>query len=488
MAKTVEIVVEEGLGWAAEGLQPLYRVAEAPKGRVEELVLEALSRGDRVLAVYTGAWEGYRSLAARIVSGGLNPYLYTPVDPLEGRLAPGLGLRGVVKAKAAYATASRGDRARRALRHSGRVSLREALRDPGRLQAYYPAPILRSAQACINTWNCFECNHACPFQAIRGKPPQVDVYRCTGCGLCTWACPGVILEEPGFDLQALEYLFSVASRGGPGYAVYACRTSLPELAQALQGVEPQGWNILVVPVDCPGWVTPHHALQALAWGFDVLVACDESTVRACGATPPEGALEGLPARLTPEPPERVAATVAEPPRSRGVVVESPASKPRTIVARRLAEEHGAGRIRFAAPVMGVVRVDAEKCVLCDACSSSCPYGALELRVEGDRIRLVFRHEKCVACRYCVAACTHGVLSLDYEYDASLYGSEVVLAEDEVARCRRCGAPLGSMRMMRLVEERLRRAGASELVLRQLWLCPRCKAAGLAEEGEGAGGG
>jgi len=479
------IVAEEGLAGRLRGLEGVYGLVAAPGGRVEDEVLSLLRGGVRVVGVYPGAWEGYPGLLARIVSGGLNPYVYSPVDPLEARLAPALGLAGVVKAKAAALLAGRGDRARRGLRPGG-LSLREALRDPGRLNVYYPAPVLRSAEACLNVWNCFECNSACPRDAIKGKPPQVDLGACTGCGLCTWACPGVVLEEPGFELGALEYLFSAASAASPGHVIFACRTSLPALARELERVDPRAWNIIVVPVDCPGWVTPHHAIQALAWGFDVTVACDEGSLEACGALPPEGVLEGVPASLAPVPPGEAAERVSRPPRSPGVIVEAPAGKPRPLVVRRVAEAHGVRRLRLGAPLMGLVRVDEGKCLLCDACSASCPYEALKLEYEGEEVRLVFRHERCAACRYCVAACTHGALTLEYEYDADLYGAPVVLARDRVARCRRCGAPLGSMRMLRYVEERLRRAGASELVLKQLWLCPRCKLAGLAEDDSDGG--
>ena len=170
-----------------------------------------------------------------------------------------------------------------------------------------------------------------------------------------------------------------------------------------------------------------------------------------------------------------------------MIVEAPASRPRPEVVRRVAGAHGVGRVVLGAPIVGLVSVDEGRCLLCDACSASCPYGALKLEYEGDEVRLVFRHERCMACRYCVAACTHDALRLEYVYDSSLYGNPRVLARGEVARCRRCGAPLGSMRMLRYVEEKLRRAGASELVLKQLWLCPRCKLSGLAEDGSQGGG-
>ncbi len=448
-----------------------YSVDPQPPERIIDRVVERLAAGTGVLAVYDGAWRDSLRAYREILGRGLNPYQYMPVDAMEPGLA-GVPLSLLVEAKASYMAAASWDKARRAPKARVLPS--------GREETYYPVPILTSGEACVQARNCRACLEACPVDAIAGKPPRIDPYKCTGCGLCTWKCPYQLLEEPGYGLRALDYIYSVLSRRvESAYLVAVCRTSLPELAGALEDVSGAAPAVFI-PVDCPGWLSPFHILQAIAWGFHPVTVCDDRSLKSCGGPP--GYPEDL-GRLPFEPrvlrPGEVAGLLSRMPRARGRITDSPLSLPRTKLVHLIASRYGAGRLVLDSPVMGVVRVDDSRCMLCEACSASCPYGALSLRVEGDRIRLVFRHDRCTACGLCLGACTYNAISLVYEYDSSLYGRELSLADDEVARCRMCGAPLGSMRMMRMLEDKLRRAGASELVLRQLWLCPRCKLRGLA---------
>ncbi len=54
-----------------------------------------------------------------------------------------------------------------------------------------------------------------------------------------------------------------------------------------------------------------------------------------------------------------------------------------------------------------VRIDRDKCMYCGACTSVCPFLALELRET-----YVHVHEdKCKECGICVKACPVGAISL-----------------------------------------------------------------------------
>lgn len=73
--------------------------------------------------------------------------------------------------------------------------------------------IIKSGKAavvieCAEDIPCNPCETVCPFGAITvGKPitnlPVVDLAKCTGCGLCVAACPGlaIFLINPNVDEQ-----------------------------------------------------------------------------------------------------------------------------------------------------------------------------------------------------------------------------------------------------------------------------------------------
>ncbi|RLI25129.1 MAG: [Fe-S]-binding protein [Candidatus Hecatellales archaeon] len=54
-----------------------------------------------------------------------------------------------------------------------------------------------------------------------------------------------------------------------------------------------------------------------------------------------------------------------------------------------------------------IEVDEEKCVLCGACVSPCPTGAITLTME----RLEIDEQLCIRCKACVIACPFKALSM-----------------------------------------------------------------------------
>lgn len=54
-----------------------------------------------------------------------------------------------------------------------------------------------------------------------------------------------------------------------------------------------------------------------------------------------------------------------------------------------------------------IEVDREKCILCGACVSPCPTGAITLTME----RLEIDDQSCIRCKACVEACPFKALSM-----------------------------------------------------------------------------
>ena len=52
----------------------------------------------------------------------------------------------------------------------------------------------------------------------------------------------------------------------------------------------------------------------------------------------------------------------------------------------------------------MIKVNPDRCVACEACIDSCPYGAIEM--QGDKAVI---NELCMACRACISECPEGAI-------------------------------------------------------------------------------
>ena len=463
------VVVEEGLDIP---LRPGWRTV--PRRMIPGLVMEALSQGRKILAVYRGAWSEAQDLWAAVRREGYNHLLYRPLDPREAALAR-VPLEVMVSAWASAHAASRTHLARRGITRRTRVSRRILFMLPRGATVWHEAPVLVSPEACMGERHCRLCIESCPAGALQGKPPSLDLEACTSCGRCVAFCPYGLLENPWAGPDSMEYLLDVLGRvmEGPGFLVFTCRGAYSMLLDRLAH-NPPAAPVVMVDVACPGWAGPRQVYQALARHLHPVIYCTCKEKTACGWEPIRPPL-GVPWDYIVDDPGRLMKLLSRGPATRRI--EQKAKGAPALLAS-IMEAYGVGETRLAAPLAGMVRVDQERCMLCDACSSVCKFQALRLEHDGGVTRLVFDHSRCTACGACVAACPHDAITLEWAVNPGLIGRRVVLAEGEVARCRRCGRPLGSMRMVRMVVDTMRRHGVPEWALEQAWLCPSCKLHGL----------
>jgi len=475
----VEIIVEERLAPLVEDDDA---IVVGDMRRLEEAIIDGVSRGEKVIAVYSNAWSRLPAIRSTLMGKGYNHLLYTPIDPVEFELASPIPSRALLEAKKSFVLSSSLHRAERLVVMHKRVSRRDLLTRP--LQAmtvYKPIPLIESS-TCLQQPNCNACIGSCPFEALSGKPPRVDPARCTSCGICSASCPFGLIEMPGLRVESLDYMLRGIRRSisGPAYLVFACWESLP----ALRDISSRHPTVFL-GVECPGWVTQQTMLLAMSRGFHVIVYCGEPAVEACGVGGVDGPLsqlEGLPVypRVIRGAGELSKALEAPP---RGDIV-LPDNIGRVEALYRLARAYNVSSLELSSPIAGIVEIDASRCPLCEGCSSSCPYGALETRVAGDRISIVFMHDKCQACLLCEDACPYGALRLSFRFNIGLYGRKLTLVEDEVARCKMCGRPIGSKKMILDTEKKLRARNAPQWLIDQLWLCPDCKIRGMSRRVRG----
>lgn len=124
--------------------------------------------------------------------------------------------------------------------------------------------------------------------------------------------------------------------------------------------------------------------------------------------------------------------------------------------------------------LGKVSLDTTKCTGCGLCAQECPTGALAfiLSEESDTFRLLFRHGLCVACGQCVEICPEKCLQVERLFKVDKLDGQTVLFEDEIARCSRCGRPVGPKTMIDKLRARMIASGHP--LTSQLGLCPDCK--------------
>lgn len=117
---------------------------------------------------------------------------------------------------------------------TGVPSLQELRQCPG-----YPGDeaLLRGPKAVIECFQeipCNPCEKACPRGAITvGKPitnlPRLDAAKCTGCGLCIPACPGlaIFVVNAGYapGLATVSFPWEFLPYPSPGDEVVACDRS-----------------------------------------------------------------------------------------------------------------------------------------------------------------------------------------------------------------------------------------------------------------------
>jgi len=134
---------------------------------------------------------------------------------------------------------------------------------------------------------------------------------------------------------------------------------------------------------------------------------------------------------------------------------------------------------------GAVEVDKQKCTMCLACVGACPEGALVDAKDKPQLRFIERN--CVQCGLCEKTCPEDAIALTSRLLLAPQAMQpVVLNEDKVFACVRCGKPFANQR---IIDNMLGKLGTHSMfrdpaALRRLQMCQDCRVVDMFEKVDG----
>ena len=144
--------------------------------------------------------------------------------------------------------------------------------------------------------------------------------------------------------------------------------------------------------------------------------------------------------------------------------------------RFLTKERDFGVLKNSANLIYTdLKIDAEKCTLCNACVESCNTNALISAK--DSFTLLLNPSLCTACGYCVDTCAEKCLEMSlsgYRLSESFLNYRV-LAQDEPFKCVECGTIFATNKAIKKVKNILSPAFMGDSIkLKSLECCEKCK--------------
>ncbi|PIU54974.1 MAG: hypothetical protein COS88_05945, partial [Chloroflexi bacterium CG07_land_8_20_14_0_80_51_10] len=123
---------------------------------------------------------------------------------------------------------------------------------------------------------------------------------------------------------------------------------------------------------------------------------------------------------------------------------------------------------------GRLELDSSECTGCGLCAFNCPTEALIFLPgsDGSSYQLLFHYQSCVGCGQCVNSCPEGCLQMENILDLDRLNSPAkTIFEDDILRCRECGAPIGPRAMINKLKDKISATGGPTS---QLEICPECR--------------
>jgi len=363
------------------------------------------------------------------------------------------------------------------------------------------------AKLCAHSRNervgCDACIEVCSARAIRSDATGsggivVQPQLCVGCGACSTVCPSGALAYAAPTaahqgrrmrtlLQTYERAGGVRASGGAALLLHSQGAGarwIDELGRAASvDAATRGVPARVLPMDL--WHTASVGLDlwlsALAYGASQvwLLLTDEEAPEYRDALAAQAAIanalmqglgfEGERVRLLSVRDARDLAALDAALQVPPAMPLAPAGSFAVQADKRATLDLALDHLLAQAPrtpeaialpadasPWGSILVDAERCTMCLACVGACPEAALA--DNPDKPQLRFIEKNCVQCGLCAVTCPENAITLQPRLWLAEGGrarrQTRVLNEAEPYLCVRCRKPIGTLRSIEVIMERL----------------------------------
>ncbi|MBI4664979.1 MAG: 4Fe-4S binding protein [Nitrospinae bacterium] len=339
-------------------------------------------------------------------------------------------------------------------------------------------PLSINPSACIDVRAesrvCGACVDICPEECLKisGRSAQVDSASCVECGLCVTACPSSAVSLGSYLEGRIADIIDMEISRSPTVSLYCSKTAYSggERQKGLfhcLGVLGAGRLVNMVMSEaesvtlngaCRKCVIvngerqiqqavdmANNTTEKLGRGrcirFD---ACAPENVREkeiAEASSRRGFLFGMARMAAKQAVSKIKVyNTSETSNGKLAPIPLPTRKRmlNTIVKN-------AGPMQFAftesdSPFR-LIRISSS-CVLCNACSTYCPTGALTLRDYPDRVALELTSASCVKCQGCAKLCPENAISYadGFSAEEALAERPALMAEKGKAQCVTCQKP------------------------------------------------
>ena len=366
---------------------------------------------------------------------------------------------------------------------------------------------------------CGSCITFCPYDAISRQTDnpiriQVDHLTCEGCGACVSACPTSALHftdpSPQEIYARMATLLASSkeehSMTDPPVIVFHCEEMGRKVLETAGEIPmPYSPGVLPVEVPCLRYVSESNMLAALSLGAAGvgLLGCENCpngerellyqkyeftqlilqhfgfgqehvqiiTAEEGLEADAIGVVNGFISQLSDAP--LVASwSIPRQTENREILAEVLAG-----FLEQTGKEPGGVKISSNLP-FALAEVHDSGCTLCRSCANVCPTNAFKFEEDGNSLH--FKHINCVGCGLCEQVCPENVITLRRELFLEKQALDyLMVAEDEMIACVKCGKPYINKRALEAVESKLfevesLRATFSGNRKNILKMCPDCR--------------
>ncbi|MGV3743299.1 MAG: 4Fe-4S dicluster domain-containing protein [Burkholderiaceae bacterium] len=363
---------------------------------------------------------------------------------------------------------------------------------------------------------CTACIDICSAQAISsaGDKVRIEPHLCAGCGACTTVCPSGAISyaypDAPYTAQRLRTMLQTYAKAGgsrPGILFHGDGRAAELIAQAgrlaAAGRSPSGMPARVLPLAL------HHAASVGMdlWLSSIAYGATGVTVLTTKSDAPQyvAALKqqlsiaqcilsglGYAGRhlhlIEADSAEELRAALADIPQgeipAQAAVFNAFPEKRSTlnfVIDHLYRHEPQKAEVIALPPAspFGSLKVDADACSLCMACTGACPTSALISTPDKPQLRFI--EKNCVQCGLCASTCPENAIDLQPRLNlAETAKQPVVLSETRPFECIRCHQPFSTLKMVEGMLARLSGHGAFAGNLDRIRMCGDCRVIDMME--------